>query len=139
MSALANPLRGEAAVTIGGVDLVIAVEFAGLAKLSRAIRAQSMDEIYRRLLGFEPFAVSVALQCLTVHPDGVEKATELAAEASAKVSAADQDAWRRAAEDAFTAHLDAGRRLRGEPTLAEEAAVALRAAEEGDGSKKKMR
>jgi hypothetical protein len=137
MSAVANPLRGEADLNIGGVELVIAVEFGALAKLSRAIGAQSMDEIYRRLFGFEPFAVAVALQCLSVHPDGAQKAAELAAQAGARLTAADQDAWRKAAETAFTAHIDAGRQLRGEPTLAEQAAAALRMAE-GDAAKKKM-
>jgi len=119
-----NPLRGEAALTIGNVELTIAVEFGGLARLSKAIGATSMDEIYRRLVGFEPFAVATALHCLTVHEEGPAKAMELAARAVDALSAADQSAFRTAIEAAFTSHVDAGRQLRGEPTLAELVAAA---------------
>ena len=50
----ANPLRGEAEVRIGAIDFRIAVTFSGLARLSDAIGARTLDELYGRLLGFEP-------------------------------------------------------------------------------------
>lgn len=131
----ANALRGEADVRIGDVDLTIAVEFDGLARLSKAIGAQSMAEVYSRLLGFEPFAVATALHCLAVHPEGRAKAMELGGKAALVLSAADENDWRRAVETAFAAHLDAGRQLRGEPTLAEQAAAAAALAE---GKKKTL-
>lgn len=131
----ANALRGEADVRIGDVDLVIAVEFDGLARVSKAIGAQSMDEVYRRLFGFEPFAVATALHCLAVHAEGRAKAMELGGKAAMVLSAADEQDWRHAIEIAFAGHLDAGRKLRGEPSLAEQAAAAAALAE---GKKKTL-
>ena len=128
MEALPNPLRGEAAVTIGDVPLVIAVEFGGLTRLSKAIGAQSMEEIYRRLLGFEPFAVACALHCLVVHPEGAAKAMALGARAAEKLSAADEEAWRDAIEEALAGHIDKGKALRETGTLASRAQDAVRRA-----------
>jgi hypothetical protein len=140
MDAFANPIRGEAPLNIGGVDLVIAVEFGALARLSQAIRAESMEEIYRRLLGFEPFAVSCALLCLTVHPEGAAAALTLGAAASAKLSAADETAWRVAIEAALAGHIAAGQAARGEESETDRARRAVKRADAilaGDDPRKK--
>lgn len=120
MEALANTLRGEAPLRIGDVDLTIGIEFSALAKLSRALKAESLDEIYRRLLGFEPWAVSCALRCFVLHPDGASEASDLAARAVNRLSAADEPAWHVAIETAMTGHIDAGRRLREERPLSDD-------------------
>ncbi|WP_176086965.1 hypothetical protein [Martelella sp. HB161492] len=128
-TAFANPLRGEAAVTIGNKAFVVAVTFGGLMRLSQAIGARSMDEIYQRLLGFEPFAVSCAIRCLAV-TETDEQAAELAAKvlSDKNISAADQSNWRKAIETALTAHIEAGNSLRETVSVFEqvEAAVAAK-------------
>lgn len=112
---VANPLRGEASVRIGKIDFRIAVTFAGLVRLSEALKTKTLDDIYIRLLGFEPLAVSCAVRCLIVADDD-DKAHALCAEilADDNVSAADQDNWRQAVEQAFTSHIVAGQRRRDE-------------------------
>lgn len=123
---VANPLRGEAPVTIGKISFRIAVTFAGLVRLSEAVKTKTLDDIYVRLLGFEPFAVSCAVRCLIVADDD-DKAHALCAKilADDNVSAADQDAWRMAVEQAFTSHIQAGRRLRDERDAASVSADAV--------------
>lgn len=111
----ANTLRGEAEIKIGKVDFTIAVTFAGLVRLSEAVKSKTLDELYIRLLGFEPFAVSCAVRCLIVADDD-DKAHALSARilADDNISAADQDEWRDGVEKAFTSHIQAGRRVRDE-------------------------
>ncbi|WEZ84577.1 hypothetical protein P6U16_08385 [Rhizobium sp. 32-5/1] len=120
METLANTLRGEAPLRIGDVDLKIGIEFAALAKLSRAIKAESLEEIYRRLLGFEPWAVSCALRCFTLHDEGVDEAAATALRAINRLSAADEPAWHAAIETAMAGHVDAGHRLRADRPLSDE-------------------
>lgn len=112
---IANALRGEAAVTIGKVDFTIAVTFSGLARLSEALKAKALDEIYVRLLGFEPVAVSCAIRCLIVADDD-DKAQALCAKilADDNISAADQAEWQSAVEKAFLSHIRAGQNVRDE-------------------------
>ncbi|WP_292055017.1 MULTISPECIES: hypothetical protein [unclassified Martelella] len=113
MTAFANELRGEAAVTIGKENIVVAVTFAGLMRLSQAIGARTMDEVYQRLLGFEPFAVSCAIRCLAVADDDEGRAEIAARVLSGKnISAADHASWRTGIEKALTAHIEAGNQLR---------------------------
>ena len=125
----ANPERGEADLMVGGVPLVIAVTFEGLARLSRMTRADSFDEICRRLLGFEPWMASCALRVFCVHPESAEKAEAQALKAIAKMSAADELAFREAIEFALTAHLNEGRKARGEDPIEEQV---RKAAEDAD-------
>ncbi len=137
-----NELRGEAAVRIGDAELTIAVEFEGLARLASGLKrqtgqVQTLDAIYQGLLGFDPHVVVMALLTLTVHPDGPERAAEVGAAAARKLSAADERAWRDAVEIALAGHIDAGRRLRGEKSLAEEAAEALKVASKKKSSRMK--
>lgn len=121
----ANPLRGEAECTIGKMDFRIAVTFSGLTRLSKAMSARTLDEIYVRLLGYEPFAVSCAVRSLIV-ADDEDKAMRLSAAilADTNISTADQENWRTAVETAFAVHFSGGRSLRDERSafeLAEDA------------------
>lgn len=107
-----NAERGEVPLQIGSVHLLVCVEFARLSRLSRAVGTETMDELYRRLVGFEPFTAAAALRCLAVHPDGEEEARALATSAIGDLSSADEEAFRAAMSDALSAHLDAGRKRR---------------------------
>ena len=121
-----NAERGEAALKIGSVDLLIAVTFDGLARLSRAARAESLDQLYRQLLGFEPFTAACAIRELSVHPAGHETAAALADRALGERSAADEDAFRAAIGEALTAHFETGKARRAAPPdLAEAVDTAL--------------
>lgn len=114
MSALpANPLRGEVDVRIGAIDFRIAVTFAGLARLSQALGTQTLDELFVRLVGFEPKAVLCAIRCLTVADDD-DQVSALSAKilSDDNISVADQDGWRNAVELALNTHVAAGNRVR---------------------------
>ncbi|SOC47096.1 hypothetical protein SAMN05892877_1277 [Rhizobium subbaraonis] len=115
--AVANPLRGEADVTLGAIDFRIAVTWSGLVKLSRAMKADGMNEVYTRLLAFEPFAVTCAVRALIV-ADDEDKASGLSAKilSDSNISLADAESWQAAIEVAFTAHTKAGAIKRDERT-----------------------
>ncbi len=66
----ANKAKGEIAVTIGGVDLVLAVTPDGLARFDATMAAGTFHEIYRLLSGGGPVAVREALKCFVVDGDG---------------------------------------------------------------------
>lgn len=108
-----NPARGEVALQIGDVRLGIAVTFPGLARLSRAADAETMEALYRRLLGFHPFTVSLAIKLFSVDDEGEEASAARADAAIAALSAADEPDWREAIEKALSAHLDEGEKRRG--------------------------
>ncbi|MDX0567806.1 hypothetical protein FB009_12446 [Sinorhizobium medicae] len=122
----ANPLRGEAEVRIGSIDFRIAVTFSGLARLSDAIGARTLDELYGRLLGFEPKAVACAVRCLIV-ADDEDHISALSAKIldDGNISAADQLAWREAVEKALSAHIAAGTIRRDERTASQIAGDAV--------------
>ncbi|MGZ2438246.1 hypothetical protein [Sinorhizobium medicae] len=113
----ANPIRGEAPVKIGAIDFRIAVTFSGLARLSQALGAKTIDEIYARLLGFEPKAVACAIRCLIV-VDDADQLDGLVAKIldDGNISVADQASWREAVEAALASHIEAGRIRRDEQT-----------------------
>ncbi|WDZ75450.1 hypothetical protein PWG15_12570 [Ensifer adhaerens] len=113
----ANPIRGEASVKIGAIDFRIAVTFSGLARLSQALGAKTIDEIYARLLGFEPKAVACAVRCLIV-VDDADQLDALVAKIldDSNISIADQASWRDAVEVALAGHIEAGRIRRDERT-----------------------
>lgn len=116
-----NQMRGEIALRIGSVDLTIAVTFAGLAKLSRMINADSLDAIYRRLLGFEPWAASCAIKAFVIDDGGPEMAQAKVVRAIEQISTADEEAFRTAISAALTGHLEEGRkRQMPEKTLEQE-------------------
>ncbi|MGN7883631.1 hypothetical protein [Ensifer sp. 22460] len=122
----ANPIRGEAPVKIGAIDFRIAVTFSGLARLSQAIGARTIDEVYARLLGFEPKAVACAVRALIVVDDADQLDTLVAKIlADDNISLADQANWREAAETALAGHVAAGKIRRDEQTANDIAADAL--------------
>ena len=126
MSGFANTLRGEAEVTLGNQSFTVAVTFGGLMRLSQAIGAKTMDEIYQRLLGFEPFAVSCAIRCLVVADDDDKRADIAARVLSEKnISAADQKSWRDGIEQALTAHIEKGQAVRETVSVSEEVEAAV--------------
>ncbi|PWJ73828.1 hypothetical protein C7441_12511 [Pseudaminobacter salicylatoxidans] len=72
-----NGARGEVALRVGGVDLVIACEMGRLAALSTALDCKSFIDLYQRLLGAEVAATMAAIQHLTVKGDAAQAAQEL--------------------------------------------------------------
>ncbi|MBC7280037.1 hypothetical protein [Hoeflea sp.] len=111
---LLNAARGEVPVQIGAVHLGIAVGYAGLARLSRAAGTETMQSLYARLLGFEPWTVSAAIKVFSVDGDGPDAARERADAAVAALTSADEAAWRMAIEAALAAHLAEGEKRRAE-------------------------
>lgn len=72
-----NGARGEVALRIGNVDLVIAAEIERLAALSTAIECRSLYELYARLFGVEPAATVAGIKHLTVKGDAAAALREL--------------------------------------------------------------
>ena len=103
-----NPERGEVAVTVGGVDLILCAEMQAIARLSKAMDARSLSDFYQRLLGGEPFAMRAVLATLVVDGD---------ADAAIEGFGLDDiDPLRQATERAILAHI-------GEPPGKAEAAA----------------
>ncbi|WAX93197.1 hypothetical protein N7E70_015980 [Aminobacter sp. NyZ550] len=70
MSSLSvNGARGEVALRIGSVDLVIAAEIGRLAAVSTALECKSLPDLYQRLLGVEVAATIAGVQHLAVQGD----------------------------------------------------------------------
>lgn len=68
-----NGARGEVALRVGGVDLVIAATMQGLAAVSTRLGSQSLQDLFLRLSGTEIAATMAAISLLTVRGDA-EKA-----------------------------------------------------------------
>lgn len=130
--ALPNPLRGEAACRIGSTDLVLVVEFGRLATLCEVAGCDTMDLLYTRLLGFHPKTVMAALRVLTTHPDGDKAARDLAHQAIAELSSADESAFRQAITKALIGHINAGKTQRGEADRVGQLEKALKKTEAGN-------
>lgn len=64
-----NEARGEAALRIGTVDLVIVAEIGRLAAVSTALECKSFIDLYQRLLGVEVAATMAGVQHLTIEGD----------------------------------------------------------------------
>lgn len=60
-----NTVKGETAVKIGGVEIVLAATMEGLAQVSAATGRPTMPELFNRLLGGEIDTVLVAIRLLT--------------------------------------------------------------------------
>lgn len=67
-----NGARGEVALWIGKVPLVIVAEMGGLAAVSSRLSCKSMSDLFLRLSGVEPAATVAALDLLTVRGDKVK-------------------------------------------------------------------
>lgn len=122
----ANPIRGEAPCRIGQIDFRMAVTFSGLVRLSEALGARSLNEIYSRLLAFEPKAVAVGIRCLIVADDD-DKAAGVAARIldDGNISLADENAWTAAIERALAAHVEIGWKHRDDRPTTDVVAEAL--------------
>ena len=70
-----NGARGEVALRIGDVDIVIAATMKGLAAVSTRLGSQSLSDLFVRLSGTEVAATMAAVSLLTVRGDA-EKAVE---------------------------------------------------------------
>lgn len=64
-----NGARGEVALRIGKIDLVIAATMEGLSAVSTRLECKSMGDLFQRLSGVEPAACSAAVELLTVRGD----------------------------------------------------------------------
>jgi hypothetical protein len=64
-----NGARGEVALRVGTVDLVIAAEMGRLSAVSTALDCKSFIDLYQRLLGVEVAATMAGIQHLTVKGD----------------------------------------------------------------------
>ena len=96
-----NGARGEVALRIGSVDLVIAAEIGRLAAVSTALECKSFVDLYQRLLGVEIAATMAGVQHLTVKGD--------AAKALQELKLRDFPACKTAFAAALNHHLDAGK------------------------------
>jgi hypothetical protein len=61
-----NGARGEVALRVGSVDLVVAAEIGRLAAVSTALECKSFSDLYQRILGVELAATLAAIRHLTV-------------------------------------------------------------------------
>lgn len=121
-----NAAAGEVPLQIGSQKMAIAVTFRGLSRIAQATGIDSLDQLYRRLIGFEPHTVSVALMALSVDGGDRERAETRARVALGQLSAADETAFRVAISAALAAHLEHGQKVRGEvKSLADEVDEAL--------------
>jgi K+-transporting ATPase A subunit len=66
MALPANEARGEIAVTVDGVDLVVAAEMERLAMLSSQIGCQSWTDMVSRISGAELSAIYAVLEICVV-------------------------------------------------------------------------
>ena len=64
-----NSARGEIALKIDDVNLVVAATMAGLAAVSRALQCKSLVDLWQRLDGVEVEATLAAIEFLTVKGD----------------------------------------------------------------------
>ncbi|TGQ19328.1 hypothetical protein [Mesorhizobium sp. M00.F.Ca.ET.217.01.1.1] len=64
-----NGARGEVALRVGDVDLVIAATMAGLAAVSTRLECKSLGDLFQRLSGVEAAATMAAIELLTVRGD----------------------------------------------------------------------
>lgn len=64
-----NGARGEVALKVGDVDLVVAATISGLAKLSTRLESRSMGDLFEKLANVEVNTVIAGLELLTVRGD----------------------------------------------------------------------
>jgi len=64
-----NEARGEVKVRIGGQDLILCAEMEGLARISAALKTETLNALLKRLIGSEPLAVITAIRELAIEGD----------------------------------------------------------------------
>lgn len=67
-----NGARGEVALWIGSVPLVIAATMEGLSTVSTRLDCKSLSDLFLRLTGTEVAATRAAIPCLTVQGDAAK-------------------------------------------------------------------
>lgn len=72
-----NGARGEVALWVADVPLVIAAEMEGLAALSTRLECKSIQDLFTRLTGTEVAATRAALLSLTVEGEAVKALEKL--------------------------------------------------------------
>lgn len=72
MSEPVNGARGEVALKIDDVELVVAATMGGLAAVSSALNCKSLSDLWQRLAGVEVAATLAAIEFLTVRGDWAE-------------------------------------------------------------------
>lgn len=72
MDQVVNAARGEVALKIGNVNLVIAAEIERLSAVSTALECKSLSDLFLRLTGTEVAATRAAIQYLTIRGDVAE-------------------------------------------------------------------
>ncbi|AIL99462.1 hypothetical protein [Sinorhizobium meliloti] len=72
-----NGARGEVALWVGDVPLVIAATMSGLAAVSTRLECKSFQELFMRLSGVEAAATLAGLELLTVRGDRLAAINEL--------------------------------------------------------------
>lgn len=77
MAADVNGARGEVALAIAGVDLVIAATMKGLASLSTEIGCKSFGDLFDRLAGGEIDTVMKAIPHLTVKGNAAKAVSDM--------------------------------------------------------------
>lgn len=93
-----NSARGEVALRVAGVPLVIAAEMGRLAAVSTALECKSLADLFTRLSQVEAAATLAGLRFLTIRGN-VEKAIE-------KITLKDFKACREAFERALGHHFE---------------------------------
>lgn len=94
-----NGARGEVALRVGGVDLVIAAEMGRLAAVSTALECKSLSDLFTRLSAVEVAAVTTALPLVTIRGDAASAVKKL----KLKDFAACADAFNKALSHHFQA------------------------------------
>lgn len=72
-----NGARGEVALRVGSVDLVIAATMQGLASVSTRLGCQSLQELFLKLSGTEVAATIAAISLLTIRGDHAKALEEI--------------------------------------------------------------
>lgn len=72
-----NGARGEVALKVGGVDLVIAATMNGLAAVSTRLECKSLADLFLRLSGVEIAATKAAIELLAIRGDKVAASAKL--------------------------------------------------------------
>lgn len=67
-----NEARGEAALWVGDVPLVVAATMQGLSAVSSRLQCKSLNDLFLRLSGTEVAATVAAIELLTVKGDALK-------------------------------------------------------------------
>lgn len=72
-----NEARGETALWVADVPLVLAAEIGRLSAVSTRLQCKSMNDLFLRLSGVEAAATLAAIELLTVKGNALEAITKI--------------------------------------------------------------